>query len=178
METYVYSVQRRPSQLKRIKFMVLLIIAAFMGLGQVLMARPAQAASVCPPNDQDWSIPATVNGRQVGDPRCLNGTVLNTRSRLSKDCLVGVAALRNPLQPYVFGECNRRTLPSVTIEAEAIAQARLIAKLNERLVPVAERVSGGIYPGIQWETTYQSLGDDFVLTSWCTTRHRTSHRLG
>jgi hypothetical protein len=48
------------------------------------------------------------------------------------------------------GECNNRT---ATLEAEAIAQARLIAKLNKESVK-GHSSTTGITADIQWETQY------------------------
>jgi hypothetical protein len=101
-------------------------------------------ASSCPTNDVLDSIPA------AGDDRCLAGWMINTRARLTPACLVGPNALRPITEYYRRGECNNRT---ATLEAEAIAQARLIAKLNQESVK-GHSSTTGITADIQWETQY------------------------
>lgn len=107
------------------------------------VAAPTSSAEPCA-NDNNYSIPA------AGESRCIAGAQLNTRSRLSSECLTGVLALRKVDHPYAPGECNH----GVGRQAEAIAQARAIARMNSDLLlqaPEGARPASGITPDLQWE---------------------------
>ena len=107
-------------------------------LTQVSSSTLAQALSPCPSNSHESSVPL---GRS-GEPRCIAGVTMNTRSRIDADCLLDPEA-RTPGFIYDEQQCG-----GVGSAAELIAQMRAIARLND---VIDSRSSTGISPDIQWE---------------------------
>lgn len=97
----------------------------------------------CPPNSDD-TFPTSAR-------RCIAELVRSTRSGLQPDCLTAPKALQlNPL--YAKTECHGGR----GVQAEAIAQARAIARLNAGGVYGDHGPTGGITANLQWEVGYSS----------------------
>ncbi|MEJ7763977.1 MAG: hypothetical protein WKF86_00610 [Acidimicrobiales bacterium] len=135
----------RPRHPTRVAVSVLLagLLCVF---GLAVTAQPAAAASQppCPPNSTDPSVPA------LGQQRCVAELYRNVRSRLLAACLTApkTAARTNPL--YLSQECRSGS----GVQAEAIAQARLLAWFNSIGAFGGPPAAGGIASNEQWEVTY------------------------
>ncbi|MGH8894917.1 MAG: hypothetical protein ACRDWY_16690 [Actinomycetes bacterium] len=95
----------------------------------------------CPPNSEQT---APLSARS-----CVAEQVRSTRSGLQPVCVIAPKALQ-PNPWYTPTECRGGR----GVQAEAIAQARAIAKLNAAGVHGEEGPPGGITPNLQWEVRY------------------------
>ena len=104
------------------------------------------ASSTCPPNSSS-RLPES-------QPGCISSiAVRSTRGFVASDCILDVKALDPENPEYKKGECK-----SGGVQAEAIAQARVIAQLNQTRVHGDSSPQGsGITPNLQWEPIFPNV---------------------
>lgn len=124
--------------------------AAVAAVLEIQLAATADPA--CPPNEAE--------GLPISKRACVAEKVRSTRSGLNQLCLVdGKALLPNPW--YTKQEC--RTGRTGNIEAEAIAQARAIARLDLQGVHGDAFTPGSISANLQWEVRYPNRRVDILM---------------
>ena len=125
-------------------------VALVAGLFALLVVHggPGAAAAVgevpvgCPPNSS-----STATGPYPG---CVAGiAVPSVRGYVAGTCILDAKAIDTSNPEYRPGECKGE-VDGGAIQAEAIAQARLIAQLNQTGV-YGDSAPGGVTPNLQWE---------------------------
>lgn len=139
------------TELVRSRSVPVLLVVVLLLVGDMVMVSPpaAEAASECPPNSEDITVQRPSGDTATGH-RCVAELLRRTRGYVQADCVLEPRAIAptNPL--YYQGECKGGEKQR---QAEAIAQARAIARLNAGGV-FGDSAMGGITANEQWEAAY------------------------